>query len=65
MKRKYIIEYYKSKKDSLWYWRLLAPNKRVQADGAEGYESKSNVLRALKRNKVINLEFVEFKEVEK
>jgi uncharacterized protein YegP (UPF0339 family) len=32
-----------------WRWRLLARNKKIVADGAEGYSSKANVVRAVKR----------------
>jgi uncharacterized protein YegP (UPF0339 family) len=35
--------------DSLWYWRLRAGNNRIVADGAEGYASASNAIRAAKR----------------
>ncbi|HUF02839.1 MAG TPA: YegP family protein [Aridibacter sp.] len=34
-----------------WYWRLVAPNGRIIADGSQGYASKSNCRRAL--NKVL------------
>jgi hypothetical protein len=29
-----------------WYWRLVAANGRMVADGSEGYASKSNARRA-------------------
>lgn len=32
-----------------WRWRLLAKNGKVVADGAEGYASKSNVVKAVRR----------------
>lgn len=32
-----------------WYWRLLAKNGQVIADGAEGYASKGNAKRAARR----------------
>lgn len=30
-----------------WYWRLVARNGKIVADGAEHYASKSNVIRAI------------------
>jgi uncharacterized protein YegP (UPF0339 family) len=33
----------------LWRWRLLAANNRIIADSGEGYASKANALRAVKR----------------
>jgi uncharacterized protein YegP (UPF0339 family) len=33
----------------LWYWRLRARNGRIVADGAEGYASKRNAIRAVRR----------------
>jgi hypothetical protein len=33
----------------LWYWRLRAANGRIIADGSEGYASKSNAKRAVRR----------------
>ena len=32
-----------------WRWRARAKNGRVTADGAEGYATKSNVRRAVRR----------------
>jgi len=32
-----------------WYWRIRAKNGRIIADGAEGYVSKQNAVRAFKR----------------
>lgn len=37
--------------DGQWYWHLVAKNGRIIADGAEGYTSKRNVLRAVGRFK--------------
>lgn len=37
--------------DGQWYWHLVAKNGRTIADGAEGYTSKRNVLRAVGRFK--------------
>jgi uncharacterized protein YegP (UPF0339 family) len=34
-------------KDGKWYWRAKAPNGRIIADGAEGYDSDHNVWRAV------------------
>ena len=35
--------------DKQWYWRAVARNGRIIADGAEGYASKSNAKRAIWR----------------
>ena len=32
-----------------WYWHITAPNGKIIADGAEGYEKKSGAVRAAKR----------------
>ena len=32
-----------------WRWRLVAGNGRIVADSGEGYASKANVKRAIKR----------------
>lgn len=32
-----------------WRWRLLAGNNKVIADGSEGYSSRGNMARAIKR----------------
>lgn len=49
--------------DSQWYWRLLASNKKVVADGSEGYSSKSNMLRAIKRLKCLNFDYILVREL--
>ena len=41
-------QYYTTGKWS-WYWRLRAGNGRIVADGAEAYDSKANVTRAINR----------------
>ena len=46
MKKRYTLLFYQGE-DSQWYWRMLASNKKVVADGSEGYSSKSNLLRAV------------------
>jgi hypothetical protein len=33
----------------LWYWRLRAANGKIIADGSQGYASKSNAKRAVRR----------------
>ena len=46
------IEYQKdlgNKLDIQWYWHIRARNGRIIADGSEGYDSKGNALRAVKR----------------
>lgn len=34
-----------------WRWQLLARNKKIIADSGQGYASKGNVIRAIKRVK--------------
>jgi hypothetical protein len=34
--------------DAQWYWRLVAANGNVQADGAEGYTRRASAQRAVK-----------------
>ena len=57
MKRKYRLQYYQNENNQ-WYWRLLSSNGKIVADGAEGYASKPNLLRAVKKLKVFNLDYV-------
>ena len=41
-------EYFPGENDpDQWYWHFQANNNKVIADGAEGYDSKSNVKRAI------------------
>jgi uncharacterized protein YegP (UPF0339 family) len=35
-------------KNKKWYWRVVARNGRIIADGAQGYASKANVKRAFR-----------------
>lgn len=35
--------------DHKWYWRMVAKNGRVVADGSEGYSTKNGCLRAITR----------------
>lgn len=43
-----VIEYYLS--SDKWYWRVRnIKNKKIVLTGAEGYTSKSNVLRAINK----------------
>ena len=44
----YTIKPYRGE-DFKWYWRMVATNGRVVADGSEGYNSKANCERAIKR----------------
>lgn len=37
-----------------WRWRLVAKNGKTVADGAEGYSTKSNCMRAVRRIKWLN-----------
>lgn len=39
-----------------WYWRLVAGNGRVIADGAEGYSRKANIIRAAKKMQALMLQ---------
>lgn len=41
-------EFYQDR-SSMWRWRLVANNNKIIADSAEGYVSKSNVMRAWRR----------------
>lgn len=36
-------------KGGKWRWRLCAKNRKVVADSAESYASKTNVIRAVRR----------------
>ena len=40
-KRPYALSY-------RWYWRLVASNGRIVADGAQGYKRKENALKGLR-----------------
>lgn len=42
------VNYFKGK-DGLWYWRAVAGNGRIIADGGEGYSRKYNAQRAYDR----------------
>lgn len=44
MKLKYFKGY-----SGLWYWHLTAKNNHIIATGGEGYASRRNVVRAVKR----------------
>lgn len=57
MKRRYRLQYYQSD-NSLWYWRLLSSNGKIVADGSEGYANTANLLRAVKKLKVFNLDYI-------
>lgn len=57
MKRRYRLQYYQSD-NSLWYWRILSSNGKIVADGSEGYANKANLLRAVKKLKVFNLDYI-------
>ncbi len=43
------LEVYKSSANGQWYWRLIAPNGRIIADGSEGYTRRNGVEQAAKR----------------
>lgn len=40
---------YKGRGRQPWRWRLVAGNGRIVADSAEGYASKANLTRAVRR----------------
>ncbi len=42
----------------VWYWRLRARNGEIVADGAEGYATRGNALRAARRSQKIMAEAV-------
>lgn len=45
-------KYFEDKKGE-WRWHFQAKNNRIIADGAEGYDSKANVLRAITNVKAL------------
>ena len=41
-------EYYQSKKDNKWYWRLISDNHTdIIADGGQGYKDKDDCLHGI------------------
>lgn len=42
------LKYFKGQ-DGQWYWHLTAKNNHIIATGGEGYASRRNVVRAVKR----------------
>ncbi len=62
VKKTYRLEYYQGK-DTQWYFRVVRiKNSYIVLDGAEGYASKSNVLRAIKRLKCLDFSVIEIVE---
>lgn len=49
MKKPARVYVYCSAKNRQFYWRLLAPNYRVIADGAEGYSTRTGAKRGAER----------------
>ena len=45
--RYYKVVCYQNAKTKRWFWRIVASNGKIVADGAQGYASKSAVLRAV------------------
>ena len=41
------FEYFQSKKDDEWYWRLRGDNGEPIADGGQGYKNKSDCLHGI------------------
>lgn len=52
------IEIYKDKKGD-WRWRLLAKNKRVLADSAEGYKRKASMFKILNKIELGNWDYID------
>ena len=48
MKHIYVLEVYQGRGRG-WYWRLKSGNGLTIADGAEGYSTASNAMRAARR----------------
>lgn len=44
------VQFYQAK-DEKWYWRLVAKNGKIIADGAEGYATRGNAVRAIERTR--------------
>jgi uncharacterized protein YegP (UPF0339 family) len=42
------VEFFKCRDGGQWYWRLVARNGRVVADGAEGYSSEAKCRQGFK-----------------
>ena len=42
-----IFKIYQSKCNKKWYWRLVANNGRIIADGSQGYVHKQNALKGI------------------
>ena len=40
-------EYFQSKRNNEWYWRLRASNGQIVAVGGEGYKNKADCLRGI------------------
>lgn len=40
-------EYFRSKRNDEWYWRLRAANGQIIAVGGEGYKNKADCLRGI------------------
>lgn len=62
MKKRYTLLCYQSAEDLLWYWKLLNSSRRTLAHGAEGFESKTNLLKSAKRNKALNFDYIIVRE---
>jgi hypothetical protein len=48
VKKTYMFEAFKGT-SGYWYWRLLAGNHKIVADGSEGYSSKAACKKAVRR----------------
>lgn len=48
MKTAYVLNVYQDSKFE-WRWRLTSANGNILADSAEGYDSRSNAIRAARR----------------
>lgn len=64
MKKTYTLLYYIAD-NNLWYWKLFASGKKIIATGFIGYENKTNLLKSVKRMKVLNFEHILVRELVK
>lgn len=58
MKKRYTLYYYQSTSSGLWYWRMLGPGNKYLFTSEAGYDSKTQLLRSVKKMKVLNFDYV-------
>jgi len=56
--KKYTLYYYQSISSGLWYWRMLGPHKTKLFESSNGYTTKTGLLRAIKKVKVLDFDYV-------